>query len=654
MRTAASLLVMNNDTRFRSFPSGKRRSDWLSLWILLGLGILLLLAAALAGAEETFTATRTEHFNANLSPRSTVRIENVSGDIVASPGREFSAVVTTTVTAPSQSRADEALRRVRIVQSRDDDEYNLATHWPDSKEFSFWVEREGHRRSGERCRGCKVTTRYELVIPHGVKTELRTVNGEVQARDLDGELDLHSVNGNVRASGTRRSVAAQTVNGKVEIVAQAFPSDASADMQTINGTITLTLPKNARFDLDAATTNGKIASTFPLPPRAEPPEPEDSARKPEKPEKPERPAEPRARAPRPVVVGHEGDEVVVDVEALEKELEESMKHVDAEVRESLRGANRELRRLKIFDMRREYSGSVGQGGGKVHLSTLNGSITLLASGSDASEARSIVPERQRFAVTVPRIRVRVPKTIVRIPPRPVIAAPEPEEEESIVRGDVAGDFLATSAGGTYRIGRVSGNVKILTHSGEIHVAAAGAGADLKTYGGDIQIGPVNGDLRAQTLAGDVRAGAVAGSIIIETSGGDIRVERVGGSAGARTGGGDIVLPSVRGGLEAQTGGGDVRVGILSREVKGGVSIRDSGGDVTLTLPADFRGEVELEVRDSDPSEETLIRSDFSEIAVTRQHGSQRAAGTLNGGGPKVLVRTQSGSIRLLKGPAAGN
>jgi DUF4097 and DUF4098 domain-containing protein YvlB len=651
---------MNNGTRLRGFSSSKRRSDWLSLWILLGLGMLVMLAAALAGAEENFTATRTERFNANLSTRSTVRIANVSGDIVGSPGKEFSAVVTTTVTAPTQSRADEALRRVRIVQARDNDEYSLETHWPDSKDFAFSFSfsegREGRRRSAERCRACKVTTRYELVIPPGVKTELRTVNGEVQARDLDGELDLHSVNGNVRASGTRRSVAAQTVNGKVEIVAQALPPDAAADMQTINGTITLTLPKNARFDLSASTTNGRISSTFPLPARADTPEPEGSARKPEKPRKAEKPEKPeRPRASRPVVVGHDGDEVVVDVEALEKELEESMKHVDVEVQESLRGVNRELRRMKFFDMRREYNGSVGQGGGKVHLSTLNGSITLLASGTDASDARSIVPERQRFAVTIPRIRVQVPKTIVRVHPRARIATPEPdeEEEESVVRGDVAGDFLATSGGGTYKIGRVSGNVKILTHSGEIHVASAGAGADLKTYGGDIQIGPVNGDLRAQTLAGDVRAGVVAGSIVVETSGGDIRVDRVGGSAGARTGGGDIVLPSVRGGLEAQTGGGDVRVGILSREVKGGVSIRDSGGDVTLTLPADFRGEVELQVQDADPTE-TLIRSDFSEIAVTRQHGSQRAAGTLNGGGPKVIVRTQSGSIRLLKGPAAGN
>jgi DUF4097 and DUF4098 domain-containing protein YvlB len=649
MRTPASLLVMNNNARSPMFPSSRRRSDWLSLWIVLALGLLILLAAALAGAEENFTATRTERFNATLTSKATVRIENVSGDIAASPGREFSAVVTTTVTAPSQSRADDALRKVRIVQSRDDDEYSLTTHWPDSRDFSFsdWKEKDGRRRAVERCRGCKVVTRYELVIPPGVKASLQTVNGEVHARDLDGPLDLHSVNGNVRASGTRRSVAAQTVNGKVEIAAQAFPADASAELQTINGAITLTLPKNARFDLAASTTNGSIGSTFPLPPRAEIPPPHEPARR------PERSGEPRPRSARPIVVGRDGEDVVVDVEALEKELEQSLSHVDVEVRESLRGANRELRRLKIFDMRREYSGAVGQGGGKVRLSTLNGSITLLASGTEASEVRSLVPERRRFAVTIPEIRVRVPKTIVRVPPHPMIPPGGSEEEESVVRGDVTGDFLATSAGGTYRIGRVSGNVKILTHSGEIHVASAGAGADLKTYGGDIQIGPVNGDLRAHTLAGDVRAGIVAGSIVVETSGGDIRVDRVGGSAGARTGGGDIVLPSVRGGLEAQTGGGDVRVGILSREVKGGVTIRDSGGDVTLTLPADFRGEVELQVQDADPTE-TLIRSDFGEIAVTRQHGSQRAAGTLNGGGPKVLVRTQSGSIRLLKGPPAGN
>jgi len=353
-----------------------------------------------------------------------------------------------------------------------------------------------------------------------------------------------------------------------------------------------------------------------------------------------------------VIVRDDGDDVVVDVEALRKEIEESMKEVDIEVRDSLRDVNRELKRLKTFESHRSYSGSIGQGGGKMRLSTLNGSIAVLASGTRESEAKALVPERHRFAVAVPEIHVRTARPMVRVLPRAVIAPAPGEPEEPIVRGDVSGDFLATSGGGSYQIGRVTGTVKILTNSGEIHVVSAGAGADLKTSGGDIQIGPVGGDLKAQTLAGDIRAGAVSGSISVETSGGDVRVERVGASAGARTGGGDIILPSVRGGVEARTGGGDVRVAIVAREVRTGVSIRDSGGDVTLTLPSDFRGEVSLEVRDSD-SQETLIRSDFSEIAVTRQHDSQRASGVLNGGGPKVLVQTHSGTIRLRKGPPAG-
>ena len=91
---------------------------------------------------------------------------------------------------------------------------------------------------------------------------------------------------------------------------------------------------------------------------------------------------------------------------------------------------------------------------------------------------------------------------------------------------------------------------------------------------------------------------------------------------------------------------------MAREARGGVSIRDSGGDVTLTLPSDFRGEVSLEVRDGDP-QETMIRSDFPEIGVTRRHDSQRASGALNGGGPKVVVQTHSGTIHLRKGPPAG-
>lgn len=624
------------------------------LWALLGLGVLLMLVAALAGAEEkTFTATRTDRFNAQISSSVRLRVENVSGDIVASSGKEFSAIVTTTVTATTQNRADEILRKTEIAQTRRPDEYMLETRWPDSRSWSFF-ERDGRtrRHAFSRCQDCRIASRYELTVPPGMAVELKTVNGSVETRRLAGAIDLRSTNGAIRAEGARRSVTANTVNGKIEIAAEQLPADASVEARTINGSVLLTLPKEARFDLSASTMNGAIASSFPLPAREEASEAEAEAAA--KKERLSTPSPPRPPATRRVVVRGGDDEVVVDTEDLDRDLERSMKEVEIEVRRSLHDAARELR---LFSPRREYHGSIGQAGAKVRLSALNGAITVLAAGTKEADAKPLVSRRRSFVVTVPRVDVHV-APMARISPgsRPVPApvAIEPQEgEESFVRGDVAGDLSLSTTGArrAYEIGNVSGSVRIVTGGGEIHVASAGKDAELKTYGGDIRIGSVSGDLKAQTLAGEIRAKAISGGASLETSGGDIRVGAIAGFADAKTGAGDIVLTSVKGRLLAETGGGDVRVAVGSREVKGGVTIRNSGGDVSLTLPADFRGQVELEVRDAG-SDEIMIRSDFPEVAVTRHRAMQSAAGMLNGGGTRVTVSTRSGSIRLLKGPPA--
>ena len=646
---------MNKDASPVMMIDRKRETAWFGLFALLALGLLLMLAAAVAGADEDgFTARRTDRFNATLPPGSTLRIENVSGDIAAAPGKEFTAVVTLSVTAPTKQRAEELLQATTIFQKRENEELTLRSIWPyaerGSGKSSPRDARDSHlriRRHETRCEDCKITAQYQVTIPAGVRAVLHTVNGDVRADGPDADLEAQSVNGAVRITGARRGLSAESVNGKIDVALQSLPPSATLHAKTVNGSVLVTLPKDARFDLAASTMNGTISSTFPLPARAEGTTLEEAARTPDKPPEPGVPRERR------VVVRRDGDEVLVDVEALQREIEESMKQVDVELRGTQRDYNRELKRWTVLNLHREYKGSTGPGGGKLRVTTLNGSIAILAAGTREADAKTLVAQRRGFALTIPEIRVH-PRPIVRVAPH-VLAVPEVPEvpEGAVVRGDVSGDFLATSGGGTYRIGRVTGNVKILTHSGEIHVASAGAGADLKSYGGDIHIGPVIGDLKARTLAGEIRAGAVTGSAVLETSGGDIRVESIGGTAGVRTGGGDIVLPGVRGSIDAETGGGDVRVAVLSREIRGGASIRDSGGDVTLTLPSDFHGELELEVRDSDP-EETLIRSDFPEIAVTRQRGFQRASGTLNGGGPRIVVRTHSGTIRLRKGPAASN
>jgi DUF4097 and DUF4098 domain-containing protein YvlB len=611
-------------------------------------------------AETPGSANRTDRFNGTLAAGKTIRVENVSGDVVATPGRAFSATVSITVTAPNQKLADDMLSKTRILSEQDDDGWSLETHWPGAN-------RGGHRRN-DPCDRCRVVARYELVIPPGVDADLKTVNGDVKVRDLDGEMQLGSVNGSIEAHGIRKDFGAQTVNGGIQAVAAAAPAGSSFELQSVNGTIALTLPKDANFDFSASTMNGAIASTFPLP-----------ARRGEPASRPGR--APSGQRRRIVVQDEEGDTEDVDLGELEREIERSMREAQDEMDEGARDADEAQRdaerkgrhvqrEIRVISPGREYSGSVGKGGAEIHMTTLNGALLLLAAGTTESQAKPLTAGHRSFTVTVPDVKVNVPPVHVEVPPvrvqvppvhvqvppppappgRPATVQPAPPEppdfEGEIVRGDVSGDFLSTTAGASYRIGNVSGRVRIVTHSGEIRVAGAGAGADLKTYGGDVVIGAVKGDLKVSTAAGDIRGGAIAGSVSADTAGGDVRFERVGGNLDAKTAGGDVVA-TVGGSVRANTAGGDVRIVLLSRDVRGGVVIHDGGGDVSLTLPADCKAEVDLEVTGAD-DEDRAIRTDFPGLTATRRPDVQRLTGTINGGGEKIVIRTSSGTIRLRK------
>ncbi len=635
--------------------SRAERSERIALALVVAFGALLMLIASRAfGDELPFSAKRTDRFSAALGQRGTVRIENVSGDIIASPGKDFSVVVTTTVAAPTQKRADEILSKTTIAQTNGDDGFALETLWPNARSFR---DERGRRHAFVRIEDCHINARYEVTLPPGVTAIFKIVNGEVSVKDVDGELDLSSVNGNVRVAGTRRSFKARTVNGRVEATAAQLPPGASVDCRTVNGPVTLTLPKDARFDLTASALSGAIASTFPLPARLDPETP-PPVREPAKEKVKDKERESRSQRRVLVRDPDEGD-IVVDLRDVEREIERSMREVEIEVRRAMREVERETRILTLLPGR-EYTGSVGQGGASVHVSTLNGAITVLAAGTNEADAKQLVSPRKIFkSITVPPMRVVVAPRIAAAPvpalapapqaaPRPATRprpaqAPQPPDEESIVQGDISGDFLSTTGSANYQIGKVTGRVKILTHGGEIHVASAGAGADLKTYGGDIQIGAVGGEFKALTMAGDVRAGAVGGSASAETSGGDIRIESVKGSLEARSAGGDVIVRSVGGGADVETGGGDVRLGFTARQAS--IAVRNAGGDVILTLPHDFHGDFELIVSGTSP-DETAIRSDFPEISVTKRSSSQQAAGSVNGGGPKVVVKTSSGTIRI--------
>jgi DUF4097 and DUF4098 domain-containing protein YvlB len=646
------------------------RADRLAVWILLALGLLLMLVAV--GKAEQPTVTRTDRFNGTLASGQTIHVENVSGDVIASPGAQFSAVVTLTAWAATPEKAAELLKKTQISNEHDGDGWSLETVLPGSH-----GGRHNGRDNGLSCQQCKVVARYEIVVPPGVTAELSTVNGDVRVKDVDGELDLESVNGSIEVRGSRRGLSLQTVNGHIDAVAQALPAGADASLQSVNGNVTLTLPKEARFDFAASTMNGTIVSSFPLPPGPNTRKvwvegapgsghgdgkPGSKTPKADKDKDKDRNRE-RSRW---IVEDEDGNTQIIDLGELDEQLANTMRDVEISLEkgmkaneDAVREVQEKMQRIEIPGPNREYRGSIGKGGPDVRMETLNGRVILLAAGTKEADAKALVSERSTYVVTVPDVQVHVPDVQVRVrvaPVPPVPPAPRApravppvppafDSEGDVVRGDVSGDFLSTS-GGDYRIGKVSGKVKILTQSGEIRVGGAGAGADLKTFGGDIVVGPVTGDLKASTLAGDIVGQTVSGFVLADTNGGDVRFDQVGGNLDVRTSGGDIRVPRVGGAVRAASAGGEIRIGLSGCDAKASVTIRNDGGDVSLALPAECKADVELVVTGDE--DESAIHSDF-DLVTTKRAGAQRATATLNGGGEKITVRTTSGVIRLRKG-----
>jgi hypothetical protein len=80
------------------------------------------------------------------------------------------------------------------------------------------------------------------------------------------------------------------------------------------------------------------------------------------------------------------------------------------------------------------------------------------------------------------------------------------------------------------------------------------------------------------------------------------------------------------------------------------SLETAAGDVTVYLADDLAISVRAEIEMANGH---TIHSDFSDIHVSSEGGSWgpktvTAEGQLNGGGPVLKIRTNSGNVRLLR------
>jgi hypothetical protein len=113
--------------------------------------------------------------------------------------------------------------------------------------------------------GVGVAVEYVVHVPKRILLNcIWTVNGSVEVRGVDGAGDLRSVNGNVKVTESSGHFNAKTTNGDVHLELQHLHRGAPMNLETVNGSVVLGLPWDARADLTVHDMNGELYSEFPV------------------------------------------------------------------------------------------------------------------------------------------------------------------------------------------------------------------------------------------------------------------------------------------------------------------------------------------------------------------------------------------------------
>jgi TonB family protein len=214
--------------------------------------------------------------------------------------------------------------------------------------------------------------------------------------------------------------------------------------------------------------------------------------------------------------------------------------------------------------------------------------------------------------------------------------------------DVGGSLVATTLGGHIYAGRIKGDGTLRSGGGHVTVTSIGGRAELATEGGNISLERGGGSVTATTAGGRIDVGEAAGAIRAQSEGGGIRVVRLSGPTQLQTAGGSIYLTTMQSAVKAATGSGGITAWIpASAKIQAASELECSHGDIVVYVPRELAITIDASVEGG--GEHRIDAPGLPlKILSGGKRGSESLRGevTLNGGGERLRLRAQHGSIRL--------
>lgn len=194
-------------------------------------------------------------WSGNMRAGMTLEIKGISGGVMAEGVSGGQAEVLAVKQGKDDDPAD-----VRIEVVEHDGGVTICALYPakSGKEPNECAPgKEGHLGGGDS----DVSVQFTVKVPRGVDFAAQTVNGGIEAKAIDGDVQATTVNGGVTIAAAG-SASARTVNGSV--TAALGRAEGPLSFQTVNGSITVEIPDGTGAEVKAQTVRGKIDTDFPI------------------------------------------------------------------------------------------------------------------------------------------------------------------------------------------------------------------------------------------------------------------------------------------------------------------------------------------------------------------------------------------------------
>jgi Putative adhesin len=214
-----------------------------------GIALAVVLNVALAHAwEDDNEAVREEfHQTYPLARNGRIELENINGSVHISVWDQNQVKVE----AVKRARDDKRLKNIEIRVNARPETISIETYYRD----------EGDDEWGRHVNPGSVE--YTLTVPRTARLdEIKLINGALDVADVNGEVRASCINGKLTARGLGGRAKLETINGMLD--AEFNHLQNPVDLSSVNGSLLLTLPSDAKASIEASTVHGGIDNDFGL------------------------------------------------------------------------------------------------------------------------------------------------------------------------------------------------------------------------------------------------------------------------------------------------------------------------------------------------------------------------------------------------------